>query len=219
MDRISDLHTPFDSGRRELLRGGAALAVGLLLGAPLDLRGVLASRAATSVDRPGEPNRLAAGSAASVEPLATPLPRSLSFFNTHTYESTDSVYWCDGSYCEPGLRAIDRLLRDHRTDEVKQIDVNLLDLLHGLRAELGADQPFHVISGYRSPASNRLLRRAGRGVASQSLHLEGRAIDVRLPGIGLRELRDVAARLGRGGVGYYPKSDFVHLDVGSPRTW
>jgi uncharacterized protein YcbK (DUF882 family) len=102
---------------------------------------------------------------------------------------------------------------------VKEIDLDLLDLLHDLRAEFSVSDPFHVISGYRSPASNRLLRRTGRGVAAQSLHVEGRAIDLRLPGIGLRELRDTAVRLGRGGVGYYPKSDFVHVDVGSPRTW
>jgi uncharacterized protein YcbK (DUF882 family) len=161
----------------------------------------------------------AAGTAASDRTPATRLPRSLSLFNTHTNEKIESTYWCDGSYCAPGLREIDHLLRDYRTGEVKEIDRSLLDLLHDLRSELRAEQPFHVISGYRSPATNALLRQEGHGVAAHSYHIQGRAIDIRIPGIGLRNLRDAALRLGRGGVGYYPASDFVHVDVGPARTW
>jgi uncharacterized protein YcbK (DUF882 family) len=219
---ISNPHAPIDSGRRELLRGGAALVLGLLLGAPIDLRGLVNSTAAVSAEPSGEPNRptvVPAGTAATAELPATQLPRSLSFFNTHTNERIESVYWCDGSYCAPGLREIDHVLRDHRTGEVKEIDRGLLDLLHELRSEVGANQPFHVISGYRSPASNALLRREGHGVAPGSLHIQGRAVDIRIPDLGLDELRSAAVRIGRGGVGYYPASGFVHLDVGRPRTW
>lgn len=219
---ISNPQTPCDTGRRELLRGGAALVFGLLLGAPLDLRGIVSSRAAAPEIGPGQPYppiAAPAGPAATAAVPATRLPRSLSFFHTHTNESLEAVYWCDGAYCPPGLQEIDHLLRDHRTGEVKEIDRSLLDLLHELRSETGVSQPFHVISGYRSPASNALLRRAGSGVAGRSFHIQGRAIDIRLPGIGLGDLRDHALRLDRGGVGYYPASGFVHVDVGPPRTW
>lgn len=196
--------------------------VGLLLGAPIDFRGPASALAATSSDPPGEPNRLLDARAGAPGPAGAPagdLPRSLSFFNTHTDEKIETVYWCDGSYCTPGLKEIDHVLRDHRTGEVKEIDRSLLDLLHEVRSETSVSEPFHVISGYRSPASNALLRREGHGVAAHSFHLQGRAIDIRLPGIGLGRLRDIAVRLGRGGVGYYRASDFVHLDVGPPRTW
>jgi uncharacterized protein YcbK (DUF882 family) len=219
---IGNLQGPFDAGRRELLRGGAALVVGLLLGAPIDLRGVVTSRAAMSSSPPGEPNRPIAAPAGAAAPAGLPaarLSRSLSFFNTHTDERIETVYWCDGSYCPPGLKEIDILLRDHRTGEVKEIDRSLLDLLHELRSEIGVNQPFHVISGYRSPASNTLLRHEGHGVGARSFHIQGRAVDIRLPSIDLGELRDTAVRLGRGGVGYYPASSFIHVDVGPPRTW
>jgi uncharacterized protein YcbK (DUF882 family) len=195
---------------------------GLLLGVPFDLRGITNSRAAMSSNPSAEPNRPAAAPPGAASPAGLPstrLPRSLSFFNTHTNESIETIYWCDDAYCTPGLKEIDHLLRDHRTGEVKEIDRSLLDLLHELRSEIGVNQPFHVISGYRSQASNALLRHEGRGVAARSFHIQGRAVDIRLPGIGLGELRDTAVRLGRGGVGYYPASDFVHVDVGPPRTW
>jgi uncharacterized protein YcbK (DUF882 family) len=234
MVRIGNPQTPCDAGRRELLRGGAALVFGLLLGAPMDRRGIVSSRAAMPEIRPGHPNppipapaspaspASPAGPAGPAAPAALPatrLPRSLSFFNTHTKERIETVYWCDGSYCPPGLQEIDHLLRDHRTGEVKEIDRSLLDLLHELRSEIRVSQPFHVISGYRSPASNALLQHEGHGVAAHSFHIQGRAIDIRLPGIGLGGLRNTALRLGRGGVGYYPASGFVHVDVGPPRNW
>lgn len=219
---ISNPNASFDSARRELLRGGAALVAGLLLGVPLDLRGIVTSRAATSSNPSAEPDRPAAAPAGAASRAGLPStrgPRSLSFFNTHTNESLETIYWCDDAYCAPGLKEIDHLLRDHRTGEVKEIDRSLLDLLHELRSEIGVNQPFHVISGYRSQASNTLLRHEGHGVAARSFHIQGRAVDIRLPGVGLGELRDIAVRLGRGGVGYYPASDFVHVDVGPPRTW
>ena len=129
------------------------------------------------------------------------------------------------AYCRSGclsarpLERIDHILRDHRTGETKDIDVRLLDLLHRLARAVATDGPFHVISGYRSSKTNASLRSHGGGVAANSLHLLGQAIDIRLPGLKLRDLYKAAVDLRAGGVGIYPASDFVHVDVGRVRTW
>lgn len=146
--------------------------------------------------------------------------RALAFYQTHTGESLRSVYWAEGAYVPDGLAAIDRVLRDHRTGDVMPIDRRLLDLLHGLASALDTAEPFHVISGYRSAATNAMLASASHGgVARRSLHLAGQAIDVRVPGRTLAELRRAALALRGGGVGDYPVSNFVHVDVGRVRTW
>ena len=147
--------------------------------------------------------------------------RRLSFYNTHTGEALRQVpYWEDGRYLPDALAAINEVLRDHRTDEVHPIDPGLFDLLHALTRKLDTPSSFHVISGYRSPHSNALLRTAGGGgVAKYSLHMDGKAVDVRLPGVQLARLRKAALTLRRGGVGYYPDDGFVHLDTGRVRTW
>jgi uncharacterized protein YcbK (DUF882 family) len=145
--------------------------------------------------------------------------RSLSFYNTHTGENLKTVYWVQGEYVPESLATIDRILRDHRTDDVKAIDTQLLDLLHDVGIRLESRQPIHVISGYRSPASNSFLHEQGRGVALKSLHLEAKAIDLRFPDRDLARVRGVSMALKRGGVGYYPGSNFVHLDVGRVRFW
>jgi uncharacterized protein YcbK (DUF882 family) len=145
--------------------------------------------------------------------------RELSLLNTHTGERVRATYWETGRYQPDALREIDRLLRDHRTGEVKEIERGLLDLLHELRGTLPVRDHYHVISGYRSPATNALLHARSEGVARRSLHVLGRAVDVRLPGVTLPELRRAALALRRGGVGYYPASDFVHLDTGRVRSW
>jgi uncharacterized protein YcbK (DUF882 family) len=148
--------------------------------------------------------------------------RALSFFNTHTGERLRTVYCCDGEYQPEALARIDHILRDFRQNEVRPIDPDLLDLLHELGGTLETDQPFHVISGYRSPATNALLRERGgahTGVASSSLHMVGKAIDLRIPGVRLDELRRAARSLKLGGVGYYPASNFVHVDTGRVRFW
>jgi uncharacterized protein YcbK (DUF882 family) len=150
---------------------------------------------------------------------ASPSVRSLAFRNTHTDEALSVVYWADGRFEPDALKDINRLLRDVYTGDVEPIDTGLLDLLHDLRATLGATAPFHVISGYRSAATNARLRRESGGVARHSLHLEGRAADVRLPGVKLERLREAALSLQRGGVGFYPASDFVHVDTGRVRRW
>jgi uncharacterized protein YcbK (DUF882 family) len=145
--------------------------------------------------------------------------RSLSFFNTHTGESVSAVYWADGEYRAEGLAAIDRVLRDHRTGAVRPIDRRLLDVLYALRRDIGTSAPFHVISCYRSPQSNDALRRAGRAVAEHSLHMEGKAADIRVPGVTLDDLHRAAVARRAGGVGYYSGPSFVHVDVGSVRYW
>ncbi len=145
--------------------------------------------------------------------------KRLSFFNTHTNEQLESVYWASGNYLTAELRRIDHILRDPLTGETKEMDIRLLDLLHRLRQNLAASNPFHVICGYRSPQTNAALRQKSTGVASHSFHITGQAVDIRLPGVPLASLHRAALELKAGGVGYYPQSDFVHVDVGPVRTW
>jgi uncharacterized protein YcbK (DUF882 family) len=145
--------------------------------------------------------------------------RTLRFFHLHTGERLEATYWARGHYLERELAGIDRVLRDHRTDEVKPIDRQLLDLLHRLHARLDSRRPFEVISGYRSPATNAMLAARSGGVASRSLHMDGMAIDIRLADRRLEDLRRAALDLQGGGVGYYPRSDFVHVDTGRVRAW
>jgi uncharacterized protein YcbK (DUF882 family) len=156
----------------------------------------------------------ALGSTAAAQP-----ERFLAFYNTHTGERLKTVYWVQGNYISDSLGEIDHILRDYRTNEVLNIDTRLLDLLFVLRNELDTSQPFHIISGYRSPQTNAFLRTNSSGVAENSLHLVGKAIDIRTPARSLSTLRNAAVTLKGGGVGYYPKSDFVHIDVGRVRYW
>lgn len=145
--------------------------------------------------------------------------RALFFRNTHTGESMKALYWNQGTYVPQALADINFILRDYRTGEVKEIDTDLLDLVFALQQKLETKGPFEVISGYRSPETNSYLMSMGRGAVKNSLHLCGKAIDMRLPGCELKTLQRAAVDLGRGGVGYYPSSDFVHVDVGSIRYW
>jgi uncharacterized protein YcbK (DUF882 family) len=160
---------------------------------------------------------------ASTRGSSTAAPaRILSFFNTHTGERLRTAYCCGGVYQRDALDQINFILRDFRANEVKPIDPRLLDLLHELGGTLGVDQPFHILSGYRAPATNAMLRARGgqeSGVASGSLHLVGQAIDIRVPGVQLDHLRGAARSLKLGGVGFYPSSNFVHVDTGRVRYW
>jgi uncharacterized protein YcbK (DUF882 family) len=155
---------------------------------------------------------------AAVERILTP-ERHLSFYNTHTSESLEICYFRQGYYCTTALARINYILRDHRTKEIKPIDTRLLDLLYDISAALQSRAPYHVISGYRSRASNTMLRRKSKKVAAYSFHMRGMAIDIRLPGCLTSRLRDVAADQQKGGVGYYPRSDFIHVDTGRARYW
>jgi uncharacterized protein YcbK (DUF882 family) len=145
--------------------------------------------------------------------------RSLSLYAVNTGERLRVDYCIDGRYEPQGLRAADHLLRDFRTDEIYPIDPRALDVLCDVRDVLGTDATYHVVCGYRSVVTNEMKLREGRGVARHSYHLSGKAIDVFLPTRELGDLRRAGLALGAGGVGYYPRAGFVHLDVGPVRTW
>lgn len=164
------------------------------------------------------PGAVAAAPAAAA-PAAAPVARSLAFWHTHTHEKLTVAFADATGYVARALSDVNSFLRDFRTREVHAIDPGLLDLLHRLAGTLDAAEPFHVISGYRSPRTNGALRSKSDGVAKYSLHMEGKAIDIRLPGVPLARVRDAALDLKLGGVGYYPGSDFVHVDTGRVRAW
>lgn len=222
---------PFDPARRQWLKAGASLLAGLLLAGPAAVLGdpaivgdggapgdtLLPAGNGLGPGAGGTAGQAARAGSSGLQ-VAGP-PRTLSFFHTHTLERCSATYWRDGAYDPAALREIDVILRDYRTEEIRETDRDLIELLHQLQQNLRTGEPFHVICGYRSKETNDALRRKSRGVARRSLHLDARAVDLRVPGVRLGKLRDVATRLERGGVGYYPRSKFVHIDNGDPRTW
>jgi len=145
--------------------------------------------------------------------------RSLSFYHTHTGEKLHISYGSPGRYDQRALRRINHFLRDFRTGDVHCIDPNLLDILFDVQRDFDGQGTFEVISGYRSPKTNRLLCARSSGVAKHSLHMVGKAIDIRLTGVRTKKIQQCALGLKRGGVGFYAKSDFVHLDTGRVRRW
>lgn len=145
--------------------------------------------------------------------------RDISFRHRHTDETLRTVYYANGRYIPSALREVNWLLRDFRNGEVKEIDPQLLDLLYAVRQRLESSEAFEVYSGYRSPQTNARLRSEGWGVARNSLHMQGMAIDIGLPGSASRHIANCALSLQRGGVGTYRRGSFVHLDVGEVRTW
>lgn len=182
-------HTP-QHARRRLLRQGAGLATAALAGS------------------------------LSLPARARAVPRALGLVHTHTRETIDLVYAVGPTYDPVALGSLNHFLRDHYSGQVGRIDPQLHDLLHAVRQALGTDRAYEVISGYRAPATNAHLKATrGGGVATRSLHMDGRAVDVRLPGVPLAELRDAALSLKAGGVGYYPRDQFVHIDTGRVRHW
>lgn len=149
----------------------------------------------------------------------SPSHKVLAFHNTHTGDQLKLTYFEQGRYIEDALHEINLLFRDYHDGSVHPIDPALLDQLYDLKHTLEVRKPFHIVSGYRSPATNADLRKHSDGVAKNSLHMEGRAIDIRIEGFDTRRIRNAALAMQRGGVGYYGRSDFVHLDTGSVRTW
>lgn len=145
--------------------------------------------------------------------------RKIHLLNVHTGDEFNGVYWADGLYVPEALAAVNSLMRDHRTGEWCTMDPGLLDTLFSLGQCIGTSCTYHIISGYRSPSTNALLQRKGYGVAKNSLHMEGKAADIHLSGIPLKKLHRLALRLRAGGVGYYPKSNFLHIDTGPVRHW
>jgi uncharacterized protein YcbK (DUF882 family) len=156
-----------------------------------------------------------------VWPSAFADSQDLAFYHTHTGKSLHVVYRKDGAYQPEALAAIEDFLKDFRNGERHPIDPALLDVLYEIKAKTGTQAPFEVISAYRSPATNDMLRNrsASSGVAEKSMHLQGQAIDVRLRDVKLDQLREVALKLERGGVGFYRDSNFVHVDTGRVRRW
>ena len=146
-------------------------------------------------------------------------PRRLAFYHTHTSETLDVVYSEQGAYVPEALAEVQHLFRDFRTGDIHPIDPGLLDILHDVQQATGGRGHYEIISAYRSPATNQMLASRSNGVADHSLHLNGQAIDVRLPGVKTSDLRRAGLSLASGGVGYYPGSDFVHLDTGRVRSW
>lgn len=167
----------------------------------------------------------AAGAAATLilpEPVFATVrkeARKLSFHHTHTDESMDVVYWADGKYNKDGLKKLNYLLRDFRNDKQKTIDPKLFDKLAMLQRSLGSHGRYEIISGYRSPQTNAMLRKHSHGVAKNSYHLQAKAIDIRLTDVDLYTLREAAVAMGGGGVGIYTGADFLHLDTGPERSW
>ncbi|ACI99811.1 DUF882 domain-containing protein [Rhodospirillum centenum] len=184
--------------RRGLLRGLSRLALGAA--ATLAVPGLIAAPA------------IAAPSAAAKR-------RSLEFRHLHTNERLRVTYWSEGRYLPDALVDVNHVLRDWRTGEVGDTDPGLLDILFRMQQRLRTTEPFHVICGYRCPQTNAMLASRSGGVATKSLHMVGKAIDIDVPGRQLQQIRQVALDLQMGGVGYYPKSGFVHVDTGRVRHW
>jgi uncharacterized protein YcbK (DUF882 family) len=161
-------------------------------------------------------------SAAIAHPVFAAIPTNdcvLSFYNTHTGERLKTCYRKKGKLNRQAMYRINYVMRDHRTGDIKAIDPQLMDQLHRIVNRIRCDHPIHIISGYRSPQTNATLRKASRAVAKKSLHMDGRAIDIRIPGVRTAYLRRLAVDMAFGGVGYYPGSDFVHLDTGPFKVW
>ncbi|WP_290698454.1 YcbK family protein [Amphritea sp.] len=151
--------------------------------------------------------------------LSLPAEMSLAFNNLHTGETLNTTFFCEGEFVTDSLQAISYLLRDHRNDQVGEMSPQLMVLLHNLQRRMEVNKPFEVISGYRSPETNAMLSQKSRKVAKKSLHMQGKAIDVRMPGISLTDLHRAARNEKQGGVGLYSRSSFVHIDTGRPRSW
>ena len=145
--------------------------------------------------------------------------KELFLYNVYTHENLNAVYWKDGMYLPDELARINHIFRDIRSGKEKEININLLDLLFDVKEQLKSKEPFHVMSGYRTPKSNAMLSKRKKGVSKNSLHMYGKAVDISMPGYSLRDIRKAAMNLRAGGVGYYPRSKFLHLDVGEVRYW
>ena len=160
-----------------------------------------------------------AGLLAPVKHALSADEKTLSFYHTHTGKKLDVTVWRGGEFIGPALNEVNEFLSDFRTGDKVEIDPELLNLIYDIRESLGSKGRFEVISAYRSPKTNAMLRGRSRSVAKNSQHLLGKAIDVRLRDVELTKLRDAALAQKRGGVGYYAKSNFVHIDTGRVRRW
>lgn len=175
----------------------------------------------------GRRNFLTLGAAATVTVAAAPKfslanagsRRSLRIHAPHFTETLNVEYFVDGWYNPDALAQVNHLFRDRRSGDVREIDPNLLDMLYVIQQRAGGGEPIHMISGYRSAATNSRIAASNRGVARNSYHMYGRAADIRIPGVQLSGVRSIALDMNSGGVGYYPRSNFVHVDTGAVRQW
>lgn len=190
-----------DTNRRQFLK---TMGCGLTAGAGLL---TLPKPALAMVPKPGK------------KPFIPPRDQRLFLHNIHTDETLDIVFWSRGHYLPGAMKQLDYFLRDFRTGEIKKIDPKLLSSVSKMYEILGTEKPLEVVSGYRSPKTNAWLRRSSGGVSKNSYHMKGMAVDVNLPGFRTSYLRNVAKSLKVGGVGYYPKSYFIHMDTGPVRYW
>ena len=152
-------------------------------------------------------------------PAVSFAPRSVSLYNVHTSGWLRTVYWADGHYIREAVRDINWILRDHHSDEIRAMDAGVLDVLGMLRERLDTHEPFLVVSGYRSPTTNMRMYLNHEGVAKHSYHIKGMAVDLRSERRSLDQIREAAVSLRCGGVGYYPRSGFIHVDCGPIRYW
>ncbi len=148
-----------------------------------------------------------------------PVDREIKLYNVHTGEHLKAIYWSKDHFVQSEIDRINYFLRDFRTGDVKKMDVKLMDLLYAIQLIRDTDKPFRVLSGYRSQKTNEMLRKKSESVAKNSFHLKAKAIDINLPGTELKDLKKLAHFLKRGGVGYYPRNGFMHIDTGPIRYW
>ncbi|UOA08743.1 DUF882 domain-containing protein [Methylobacter sp. S3L5C] len=151
--------------------------------------------------------------------ISYPAYKTLSFEHAHTGDKLKLTYFEQGRYIKDALKEINYLMRDYHNDDIHPIDTALLDQLFDLKQTLGVTKPFHIVSGYRSPITNAQLRSHSSGVAEHSFHMQGRAIDIQVQGVATKTIKNAAIAMAKGGVGYYPRSGFVHLDTGEIRSW
>lgn len=197
--------------RRSMIRMGLISAASVLInGKALAFRRMVPQKAATPENIPQE---------IIVPEIIKPEERKICIYNLHTKEHQETIYWRNGEYIEDALIDLDFIFRDHYNGSVKKMDRRLLDFLFAIQQKIGTGEPYQLISGYRSKRTNARLRKSNKGVAKKSLHIYGKAADIRLPAVGIKKLRRAAYELQTGGVGYYPKSNFVHIDVGRVRFW
>jgi len=200
-----------DMDRRSMIRLGLISAASVLInGNALAFGRIMPPKAATPGRIPQE---------IIVPKVVKPEERKICIYNLHTKEHQETIYWRNGEYIDNALKDLDFIFRDHYNGSVKKMDRRLLDFLFAIQQKVGTGEPFQLISGYRSKRTNARLRKNNNGVAKKSLHIYGKAADIRLPEVGIKQLRRAAYELQTGGVGYYPKSNFVHIDVGRVRFW
>ena len=192
-------HSRTPSSRRQFLSQGVGLGIGLAMGSAM--------------------SNAVAGAFSQDDIDAGPADRSLRLFNAHTSEKLELVYYSRGSYIDESVQKINHLMRDHRVDEEIAMDLALIDQLAEIQKRVPDSEYLQVLSGYRTPATNAALRKRSSNVAKYSLHMEGRAADINVPGFQTRKLHSIATGLKAGGVGYYGRSGFVHIDTGKIRHW